>query len=388
MAYTTPTVNYCPTINGTYTSLTGIQSVSISRGRQRFDDNFAGNTCVIDLIPATSYATALAIGQFIDVRTTNAAGSPAYFVGTITDVDRKYEIPYNTSTQYAPADRITITAVGTTGVLGKQTFKEYVIVESDCSTNITQVSIDAGTVINGIGPFSAARNLSNLLYNIGALDLINGLLRTCQYFIDDIDNKRVTYLGYKNVGSTYSPGISNTNYTFSDAGTLGASKFTDLQYSSTVQNTFTEVQVAPADLATQSATSGTAPYNTLVYNTYNLTTADAASLAGYIINMQSLTTAVPFSITTNTNVASTCTNLSVLSTTSSFTDTSLAVNLGAAVTLIFRGTTVTAQIQGINTTFYPDYASVKLFLSPSLGTPFTLDSTQFGILDTNRLGYP
>lgn len=388
MAYTTPTVNYSTTINGTYTSLTGIQSVSISRGRQRFNDNFAGNTCVVDLIPATSYATALAIGQFIDVRTTNAAGSPAYFVGTITDIDRKYEIPYTTSTSYAPADRIRITAVGTTGVLGKQTFKQYVIVESDCSTNITQISIDAGTILNGIGLFSAARNLSNLLTDIGALDLINGLLRTCQYIIDDIDNKRVTYLGKSNVGATYSPGVSNTNTTFSDAGTVGALKFTDLQYQSTVLNTFTEVQVAPLTLATQSATSGSAPYNTLVYDTYNLTTADASSLANYIINVQSITTAVPFSITTNTMAAETCTNLSVLSTTSSFTDATLSVFLGSAATIIFRGTTVTAQIQGINTTFYPDYATVQLFLSPSLGTPFTLDSSINGVLDTNRLGYP
>jgi hypothetical protein len=64
------------------------------------------------------------------------------------------------------------------------------------------------------------------------------------------------------------------------------------------------------------------------------------------------------------------------------------MNLGASVTVIFRGTTVTATIQGINTTFYDDYATVQLFLSPSLSSSFTLDSTVLGVLDTNRLGYP
>jgi hypothetical protein len=141
-------------------------------------------------------------------------------------------------------------------------------------------------------------------------------------------------------------------------------------------------------LATQTATSGSAPYNSLVYDTYNQNTSDAASLAGYIVNLQSLTTAVPFSITTDTKMAANCTTISELSTSAVFADVTAGMNLGAAVTVEFRGTTVTAQIQGINTTFYPDYAQVQLYLSPSLGTAFTLDSSAFGVLDTNRLGYP
>jgi hypothetical protein len=64
------------------------------------------------------------------------------------------------------------------------------------------------------------------------------------------------------------------------------------------------------------------------------------------------------------------------------------MNLGAGVTVLFRGTTALAEIQGINTVFYSDYAQLQLYLSPSLGTPFTLDSSTFGVLDTNRLGYP
>ena len=389
MPYTPPTVNYSTTINGTYTSLTGIQSVSISRGRQRFDDNFAGSRCTIELIPATSYATALAVGQFIDVRTTNSASSPAYFVGTITDIDRKYQIPYNTTTSYAPADRITITATGTTGALGKTTLTDYTLTETDCTASITGAALEVNTWVTYIYPdYTRVINSPTTVSNIGVLDLVNGLLRTCQYFIDDIDNKRVTYLGFSNIGATYSPGVNNSNYTFSDAGTFGALKFSNLQYQSTVQNTFTEVQVAAAGLATQSAVSGSAPYNTLVYNTYNLTTAEAANLAAYIISMQSTTTAAPYSITTNTMTAPTCTDISVLTTSNALFTAGLTVNLGSGITVIFRGTTATAQTQGINTTFYPDYATVQLFLSPSNGTPFTLNSSAFGVLNTNRLGYP
>ena len=388
MPYTPPTVNYSTTINGTYTSLTGIQSVSISRGRQRFNDNFSGTRCTIELIPATSYATPLAIGQFLDVRATNVANAAAYFVGTITDIERKYAIPYNTSTGLAAADRIIISATGTTGVLGKATLADYTLTETDCTASITGAALEVDTWVTYIYPdYTRIINSPSTVSNIGVLDLVNGLLRTCQYFIDDIDNKRVTYAGKANIGATFSPGVNNSSYTFSDAGTSGAYTFTDLEYLSSVQNTFTEAQVLALGLATQSATSGSAPYNTLVYNTYNVNTVDAESLAGYIINMQSVPTAVPYSITTNTLTAPTCTDISVLTTTDALFTAGQTVNLGAAITVIFRGTTVTAQTQGINTTFYTDYATVQLFLSPSLGTPFILDSSVFGVLDTNRLGY-
>ena len=390
MPYTPPTVNYCATINGTYTSLTGIQSVSINRGRQRFQDNFAQTNCVIELIPATSYAVPLAIGQFIDVRTTNAAGSTAYFVGTITDIQRNYAMPYNATSGLAAADRIVITAGGCLGVLGKSTFDEYLMVESDCTDSILAAAYDGGALVDavGLGIISLAFNSAQLLTNIGTLDLVNTLLRTCQWIIDDVDNQRVTTTSKNYTAATFQPGQGNLNYTFSDIGTGGSYAFSDLQYLSSVQNTFTQVQVAPLGLATQTASSGSAPYNTLVYDTYSLNIADALSLAGYIINLQSLTTAVPFSITTNTKMAANCTTISQLSTTAVYNDASAEMNLGSAVTVEFRGTTATAQIQGINTTFYPDYATVQLFLSPSLGGAFTLNSTVLGILDTNRLGFP
>jgi hypothetical protein len=71
------------------------------------------------------------------------------------------------------------------------------------------------------------------------------------------------------------------------------------------------------------------------------------------------------------------------------TNTALASsNIGASASIVFRGTTVTGQIQGMSAAFYPDRAGVQLYFSPSLGTPFTLDSSTNGVLDQNRLGYP
>jgi hypothetical protein len=392
MPYTTPTVNYCATLDGTYTSLTGIQSVSINRGRQRFSDNFTPTNAVIDLIPAATYAVPLAVGQFIDIRTTNSASSPAYFVGTITDVERQYAMPYNTVSGVAPADRITITATGATGAMAKNTLSQYAIVNTDCTTSIGQLGVDILVRCDSIGGRTAlTRNSTNILSEIGAFDLVNQLLRTCQFFVDDLDNLRTTrttfYGTESSAATTYAQGQGNTTYTFTDTGSNFA--FADIQFISSVQNTFTQAQVTSTGLIpVQTASNGPAPYNTLVYDTYSESSANAASLAAYIIAMQSITTPVPYSITTNTMTTPTCTDISLLSTTAVYIDYTAGMNLGATVSVTFRGATSTATIQGINTTFYPDYATVQLFLSPSLGTAFTLNSSVTGVLDTNRLGFP
>jgi hypothetical protein len=383
MPYTTPTVNYCATIDGTYTSLTGIESISVSRGRQRFQDNFTPTSCTIELIPANTYALPLALGQFIDVRNANTSTSPCYFAGTITDIERKYAMPYTSSSGAAPQDRIIITATAATGVLGKSSVANYLLGTTDCTNAIYLLGLNAG--VNSIFEYySPVNNSTTLNINSGTFDLVNALLRTCQWFIDDLDGQRNIAYGT----NTFPPGQGSGSFTFSDAGTVGAYKFTDLQFLSSVQNTFNQVQVVAPGLATQTSTTGSAPYTTLVYNTYNKTTSDALSLANYITRVQSTSTASPYSITTTTLTAPTCMTLGVLNDWTIYTTGLGAMTLGAAVTVIFRGTTTTAQIQGINTTFYPDYGTVQLFLSPSLGTPFILNSSAFGVLDTNRLGYP
>jgi hypothetical protein len=388
MPYTTPTVNYSATLNGTYTSLTGIQSVSINRGRQRFQDNFPQTSCVIELIPANSYALPLAVGQFIDVRDANSSSSPAYFVGAITDVSRQFAMPYKSGTGAAPQDRITITATGAVGKIASTVVDTFTPIASTVSNVIDIIaSTNAGADMFSVVPSMVAVPAST--FQGGGLDLVNGLLRTGQYLVDDLDSKRVALTGAQFTAANFAAGIGNRQFVFSDAGTVGAYQFSALEYLSSVQNTFTEVEVVAPGIATQRASTGSPPFNSLVYDTYNASTSDALSLAQYVLATQNLNAITPFSITTNTLQSPTCTVLSLLSTRDIVNPGADAgMNLGAGVTVIFRGTTVTAQIQGITTVFYPDYAQVQLNLSPSLGTPFTLDSSTFGVLDQNRLGYP
>lgn len=392
MPYTPPTASYATTVNGTYTALTGIQSIFVSRGRRRFQDNFPGSTCVIELIPANSYATPLALGQFIDVRTSNSATAPAFFVGRITDVERRYDIPYNTSTGAAPGDRIRITATGGTGAIAanyltayqrgtgaKNAFESITELGSSLTVAVTYVS-NATTV-----------PVEDLVFTGGAMDYVNQVCRTGQVVIDDYDYQRATLVTTKTFSDfvfVYEYGEMAPYQTllpaFTDTGGSGY-KFNRIEYLSSVNNAFTKIIVDPNTGASQEATRGNPPYNTLVYATYNTSSTDSFALADYLATVNNQTTPAPFSISSDTTMADTITDLAKILV-GKPSVTSLNYVIGLPISVTFRGTTVYATIQGVNTTFTPEKATVQLYLAPSLGQPFTLDSSFAGVLDRNRLG--
>jgi hypothetical protein len=376
MPYTPPTVNYSTTINGAYTTLTGVQSVSINRGRQRFQDPFPPTNCTIELIPATTYATPLAVGQFIDVRDTNSGSSPAYFVGLITDVTRTYAIPYNSGTGYAPGDRITITAAGPVGLVGSASVNNLQVFNAFESTEAAQRIAENSNVFCIIEPSSIL--VSGTFASGPSLEYVNNYLQTGQLLIDDLDTSRGAGTGqfvfiYNNRVRT------SGAFVYSDTG---QTRYKQLEYQSSQQSTFNYVEVDPDAFSPQVTKAVSGPYNSLIYKTFNYTAADALNLSGYLYNLLSgQLTPVPFRLGTDTDAAPNC--MDVVKVTKA---TVYQPAIGQLATIVFRGTTVTAQIQGFNANFGIDSASVQIYFSPSLGVPFTLDSSTNGVLNQNRLG--
>jgi len=387
MPYTAPTVNYSTAVNGTYTTLTGVQSVAISRGRQRFQDPFPQSSCVVELIPATSYATPLAIGQYIDVRASNAGTAVCYFQGRITDVERSYAMPYNSGTGYAPADRIRITASGGTGILGSNQLVDYTFPSQKASFTIDNLCFDANVDNLGITPVTPSSadgspTLSGQTFTGSALDLMNMLLRSIVGTIDDVASRASTKLGVM----PWATVVGDTPFTFSDTGAVGTRKFNDLQFLSSVQNTFNEINVQAAGLTTQTA-AGTAPFNSLNYATFNSSTADSLNQANYLFAMLSgQLQACPYIVGVNDLIDDGI--VEALLRMYNTQEASPQRVLQSRATVTFRGVTSEGIIQGVSGVFYPDRATAQVYLSPSLGQPFILDSSAFGVLDTNRLGYP
>jgi len=389
MSYSTPVVSYSATLDGTYTALTGIQSAVITRGRQRFQDPTQPMTLSLELIPANSYALPLARGQFIDVRATSSNTSDGYFQGQIIEVKRQYAIPFNSGTGAAPEDRIIIEAVGSIGQLSANIFTNYYFAN--------QITSDVlGTAVGNAGVRSnEAQNNRNRIsaqtYNGSSFDLMNICMRQLQYEAFEIDQNRTDVdvrlrAGFSPTGFQWSAPI-----TFSDAGTLGAYKYSDIEYVTSVRDSFTQVNVEPAGLATQTAEIGVAPFNPLQYQTFNETTAAALDLANYVLTLNSNNALVPFMLASDTTFDPTVVALARMPSvndtfypniTSGGTYKSI---IGAPVQITFRGSTVLAALKGTSIAFYPDRARVALYFSP-FEYQFQLDSSTLGVLDQNRLG--
>lgn len=384
MTYTAPTVNY--TLSslpaGTWYTLTGVQSVNISRGRQRFQDPVSQSSMVVELIPANSYTLPLAIGQSIDVRDTNDNSSVCYFSGRITDIQRSYAMPYNSSTGAAPGDRITITATGATGVIGAGQLSGQTLTNTYTWSSIATVAGVQGVSWASSGYDNDVKN-SAQTFSGAALDCVNQLLRTSQTTIDEIVSARTSPNVYGI--TTWATGVGLNTISFTDNGGAGY-KYSGLEFLSSVQNTFNWIEVNAQGVYDVVAAFGSAPFNALKYSTFSQNPTETSNLASYLWYMLSgQTQAAPFTISTNTAVSSSCMALAQW-----VKDGAGYANavMGQQVAVTFRGSTTYGSVVGVNAAFYPDRGNVQLFLSPSLGTPFTLDSTAFGVLDTNRLGYP
>jgi hypothetical protein len=216
-------------------------------------------------------------------------------------------------------------------------------------------------------------------YSGGLLPAINQLCQTAQYTLDDYQIERVAF----KLGCTYFPtGQQFNSLTFTDTGTGYA--YTGLDYVSSFENTFNWVEVEATGVYTSVTAPGSPPFNALTYQTFNENLADTSNLSSYLYNLLSGQTApVPFSISTDTAASSSCMALAQIPS-GSLTN----AIIGQPANVTFRGSSAVGTVIGVNSAFYMDYATVQVYLSPSLGIPFTLDSSAYGVLDTNRLGYP
>lgn len=394
MAYTPPNVYYASVFDGTYTKLDGVQSVNINRGKQRFQDPTPVSTCSIELIPQSTFPS-MTIGQFIDIRDTNSGSSPAYFAGKITDIQRKYAIPYNSSTGSAPADRVIITVTGGTGVLASG----YGSISPGTTTDASYSIMIGSMLVAGVYAITPANTgwvytgaANQVLINQNVinpdtapwLDTINKIINTIQYSVDDLDmNRTFQSNGIANTiyaGAYFYPiGQTSKNISLVDDGSTSSTtyKYSQVDYVSSVQSSFTQV-IIQSSFGDLNVTSGNAPYIGFTYGTAAASTTQTNALGNYVLTVNNSSSPVPFTMGTNTAVQANVSDLGKLAN----------CPLGTAVTVKFRGTTVSATVSGITANYYPDQANILFNLTPSLGTPFTLNSSAFGVLNTNRLGYP
>lgn len=376
-------------VNGTtWTDISSyVVAGTLKVGRQQLTDRYTPDQLTVELLAPLSSGPAIPpIRYYLRAQTTLASITYNQFLGVITDVNRDYGIPYTSATGAAPADRITITASSYGMYLAGRGFATSVVIGASTTLQTAVdavyddgVSTSGGPVFSG-SPFSSSNIWNTAIaqdetYTGNVLDYINS---TVASVVSRMADGPSLSSGPQLLDGNY---VRGNQFNFTDSTAFGTQThpFNKIEFLASTNNSYTEIRVGyNSNAATASAVSGSQPYQT--YATVSVledaTTAQGAADLTLAILSQSQYT--PFRVSTK---ASMMTNPDLPSQLGS---TSHAI--GSQVQIRFRGTVYQTILEGYTVTQDLDDAYYTFYFSPALGQPLILDSTAFGILNTNTLG--
>lgn len=362
----------------TWTALTSyVINANVRVGRQQVTDRFTPDTCTIELLaPANGGPAIPPRGYYLQINGTNKL-----FNGIITDVRRDYGIPYTSATGNAPADRITITAESTALYWCGRGYATDVIITTamDLGTAGTNVFFDGVTSLNSpnyVGTAFGTFVSQNETFNGIVLDYFNSQAISVVGHITD--------RGFSSAPNLYANGerLDEKYVSFTDTGSQSSATDTyfydQIEFVASDDNSYTQVRVNYNSSAAQAVSStGSQPFGSYTTTSILENLADAQQTADVTAAILSQSTLRPFRISTTTTIVG------------SF-DLAAQVNdynlVGTRCDVTFRGTTYNMVIEGYQISQDLDQGRYTFYFSPALEQPLILDSTAFGILDTNTLG--
>ena len=362
----------------TWTALTSyVINANVRIGRQQVTDRFTPDICTIELLaPANSGPAIPPRGYYLQINGTNKL-----FNGIITDVRRDYGIPYTTATGAAPADRITIQAESTALHWCGRGFATVVSITTamDLITAGTDVFFDGVDSLTSPSYFGTAFDTfvsQNETFSGIVLDYLNAQAISVVGHITD--------RGFGNAPNLYSNGerLDEKYVNFTDTGSQSSTTDTyfydQIQFLASDDNSYTEVRVGFNSNAAQAVSStGAQPFASYTTTSILENLADAQQTADVTAAILSESTLRPFRLSTTTAIVGTF-------------DMAAQVNdynlVGTRSDVTFRGTTYNMVIEGYQISQDLDEGRYTFYFSPALEQPLILDSTAFGILDTNTLG--
>jgi hypothetical protein len=358
-------------------------NVSLRIGRQKITDRWTPDICQVELIPSSTFSTPT-IGSFVKLTVTGASNQAFY--GPVTDVQRTYGIPYNSGTGAAPADRVVVTA-------------ESWAKSAAGRARASAVSITAGNPLaDGINTLNTS--LSTNIARFYQDQSIDATLKQqgetyTGLFLDFINSVMISTVGYlQERMSTANPGLyfatngsnaANNYLNFTDTGSQSSATNTyfydQIEFLSSIDNNYTEVTVAYNNgSGPNSATTGSAPYTTYSTTSNLQLSGQATDCAGIYLASLSQSSTRPYRLSTTSQIVGSVDLDTVLGNQIS------SIVIGSLVTVTFRGTTYNVILEGFTVSQDLDQARYTFYFSPAIGVPLVLDSTAFGILDTNTLG--
>jgi hypothetical protein len=350
-------------ITGTTAALPNIQSFTLTSGRTNIDDNYrAGRATLVGRVPSS--LPTLEIDNYVSVALAVSSslgpGPSIAYELRVTNLKIDYGI--------VPAeDTWTLELEDAFGLLGRA---------------LVSLSVSAGTLTT-----SAAEDVCDEVPDVTFFTV--GTATTTKVNAQTFDNANAldAFQTYANTEWAYV--LANGNgirwfarnawvdnaqvVTFADDGT-GDLEFQTLTFNTLADATADRVVIKVRGGAEYTAGTGSVG---LQLDSYSETATDAQNLADYVLAVFSSTEPRPFQLSYMLNFQD---------------DTSLLVpidpNFPKQVELDFRGGTYTAFVLGFTLSANPDMCRATLNLLPAQSVDFfILDSSTFGVLDTNKLGF-
>jgi hypothetical protein len=366
-------VEFSTTGTAPWTQLSNVQDIAISVGRQRQLDAYNASQATITIRYPSGYAspiTQMVSGTFIQI--TNSTTSKFLWTGRINNVDVAYGIPYVGNV--GNADYLSISVEGKFAQFGRAQGLNYAMSADTLSNQIsacaTQTSL--GVSVGGVQTTAMAATTVSSTWG----DWINKVLVTINGRLwDGIDTASMTV---RTPNQSYAATVN-----FSDTTNNATNQVYDqINFGSYADNYYTQVTVDPENFAEATVQTGTAPFRTLLTNTFNASTAQATDYANYLLNNYKTQGFALLSISCVAEAQNTF-KLDALAGT-----TYLASLPGISTSVTFRGTTFNCVIEGATMTATPESSRYTFYLSGAdLNAYFLLNDAVFGQLNNNKLGY-
>ncbi|CAB5223659.1 hypothetical protein UFOVP738_4 [uncultured Caudovirales phage] len=360
-----PSYTWEARLNGT-TTLTNIQTVNVTLGRSYNTDPFRGSTAVIT---GRGYTTppSINVGQYVQLVALNGATEVWSYAFYVVDFAFNYGI-------VPSEDTWTLTVNDSLGQAGRATVTGSWVSNTQSGSALSNTAALANISIDVyIGATNGTAYLSAQSFtNENCLTILNKIITTEQGYLtgaafDDL-NGRIEWAPRSDNGPFPICEFTDTTPVVSSI----ANKYNTLEVAGLQGNYATKVIASPSGLAAQSAGTG---YKVWEFETYDVSTGQAATTAAAALARLSTATVIPVTLSCITENQ---TNDAALKACFPF----------KGINIAFRGSQYTCNVEGgtISSSPMSTTLTYNLTLWPITRFSFTLNSSYYGVLNTSKLG--
>ena len=351
--------------------ITDVLEVNCTVGRRAPLDAYRANTAEVTVRYPSGYATpnaAFVPGTEIRITTLVGISERQVFRGEIADVSVTYGKPYASNT--GPADILTLTCESYFATMGRTQGLGFSLSANILNTQLSQVATQFGAILTSISGFGSNTSFPATTLSGTVADYLNLAALTMNGRMHDAGPSVGLILFNQYVK------LSNLYGDFSDDGTVGTNRYTEITFDSLADNFYTQVTVDPESFAEQTVQTGSAPFRSYKVNTLNASTGQALDYANYLLS-------------TYGNAQLEISSFRVFLDDTTMNPTFGCTDLGTAVSVKFRGTTYNCIIEGATFSGSPErgvYATYYVS-GEDLNNYLLLNNAVYGRLDFNKLGY-